>query len=584
MAGNTANEAAAIGRQIRGAKQAEPYSFAFAIGKATADSAMAVDKSKAPNALEGEVKRASGSGAKVFSGQVYMDGSKAVFASDDAPSSGEKSINDWFKQHKVSLSASVTKALAQASEDEEEEEGPKIYATETLIARFRFAMRNPVNFAFGPGKTADDGLLALHVRRGGQLLFRNLRRENQSVRGSWGVLEMDGRVANFRCDDTPIPGLRKRIRAFLLSRNLRFRVKIFGPEGEVVEPGDEEEDLQDQQAEQGQPQEGQPAQPQQSESAQPQQAEPAQPQQAEEAAQPEGQATPPPPDDGIGTDAQRLEEMRGQMQRMLDPLKEIAQKVPSRNGPIRDLYGQFDAAQKQGNVSAAQTALDGLREQGRTGRADMQALATMRERLDGMLPQLQQLFQAKPDEADYIRTMWRQCDSALKAGNVTEAREAIFELATITRAPVKPSEDGAPGEGTTRFRQILLRWKGAQNTLESNVEELGRTMLADARVQADPRFGEVQAQVGELTQLLPAWGDELQDAVDEIINAGPEAKEQDLFRPAIAVVDDYLKELAGHPELEGLENLAAMLGSSLKFDTVLRESLREIRATLSAAA
>lgn len=560
MAGNTANEAAAIGRQIRGAKQADPYNFAFAIGKATADSAMAVDKSKAANALEGEVKRASGSGAKIFSGQVYMDGGKAVFASDDAPSNGEKSIGDWFKQHKVSLSASVTKALAVVSEDEEEEEGPKIYATETLVTRFRYALRNPVNFAFGPGKTADDALLALHIRRGGQILFRNLRRENQSVRGSWGVLEMDGRVANFRCEDKPIPGLRKRIRAFLLSRNLRFRVKVFGPEGEVIEEGDEEDDLQDQQAEGGtEPQPGPPSE--------------------QESTTNEQTA-----DDGIGTDAQRLEEMRAQMQRMLDPLKEIAQKVPPRNGAIRELYAQFDAAQKRGDVSGAQAAIDGLQQQGRQGRDDAQALGTMRERLAAMLPDLQKLFQEKPDESDYIRTMWRQCGTALKAGEVAEAREALFELVSITKAPVKASEDGAPEEGTVEFRKLLLRWKEAQNTLQANVEELAETMLRDARVQADPRFAAVQEEIGELSNLLPTWGDELQDAIDDILNAGSQAKEQGLFRAALGVVDEYTKELSGYPELSGMDELATMLGTSLKFDAVLRESLREIRAELSAAA
>ena len=50
------------------------------------------------------------------------------------------------------------------------------------------------------------------------------------------------------------------------------------------------------------------------------------------------------------------------------------------------------------------------------------------------------------------------------------------------------------------------------------------------------------------------------------------------------MVDQYLQELGGHPELGGMEQLASMLGVSLTFDTVLRDSLREIRATLSAAA
>lgn len=565
MAGNTTAEATTLGRLVRSAKEEQPFAFAFALSRTPAESALAVDKSKSPKSLEADAKKTAGSGAKVFSGQVFCDGSEAIFLTDDAPSNGAKGITDWLKHHKISLSVDISKPEAP-SQGEEDEEGPKIYATETLISRFRFAQRNPVNFAFGPGKEKDNALLALHPRRGGKMMFRGIKRENHAIRGAWGVLEMEGRIAIFRCEEKPIPGLRKMIRAFLRGRDLRFRVKIFGPEGEVVEPGDEEEDAADLQ-ETPQEQSGQ----------------------QEQSPSPPGgpqteQQTPAPQDDAIGPDAQRLAQMRDQMQRMLDPLKEIAQKVPTRSTAIREQYGAFEAAVKARDVGTAQTALDALREQGRTGRADMQALATMRERLDGMLSQLQQLFQQRPNDAEYIRTMWKQCDAALKAGSVAEAREALFELAAIAKPPVNPATDGAPERGTVQFRQLLLRWKGAQTTLEANVKDLASALLADAGVQADPRFDDVKGLIGDLHTLLPSFGEDLQDAVDDIINAGPQAKEQGLFRPAVTVVDNYLRELSDYPELTGMDEIASMLGVSLKFDSVLRDSLREIRATLTAAA
>lgn len=554
MAGNTSQEAAALGRQIRSAKETEPYSFAFGLAKSAADSTLVLDKSKAPKSLESEAKRGAGNGAKIFSGKVYCDGSDAIFLTDDAPSNGEKAITDWLKHHKISLSVDVSKPEADGDEDDE---GPKIYLTETLITRFRFALRNPVNFAFGPGKEKGAALLALHPRRGGRMMYRGIRRENHSIRGNWGILEMEGRVANFRCDEKPIPGLRKQIRAFLRSRDLRYRVKVFAPEGEVIEPGDEEEDALDLAAEQ----QGQ--------------------QDTTQDPQPEAPTTAPPGDDGAGTDAQRLEQMRAQMQRMIDPLKEIAEKVPARRAEIRDLHQRFQRAQQAADVAEASNVLDALREHGRAGRADMQALATMRERLDAQLPELQRLFQQRPDDAPVIRSTWQRCDAALKAGDVATAREALFELASIAGSRERPDIP----RGTVNFRQLLLRWNGAQRQVATNIQALGTALLAHADVQRDARFEQVRRAVAELPRVVPQFGDELQDALDAIINAGPEAKARGLIQPAIDAVRSYAAELDKYPEMTELEALARMVGAgNLRLGTELGEALSELQETLRAAA
>lgn len=540
MAGNSASEAAAIGRQIRAAKQDDPYAFAFGLAKNTADSALVVDKSKAPKALETEAKRSAGTGARVFFGTVHCDGSKAVFATEDAPTNGEKALTDWLKHHKIGLTASVGKPAPPVSDsDGEEEEGPRIYSTEMLTRRFRFALRDPVHFAFGPGKTPEESLLALHPRRDGQMLFRALRRENHAIRGSWGRLEMDGRVAMFRCEEAPIPGLRKRVRAFLRDRDFRYRVKVFGPEGEVVEPGDEEEDAQDLAAEQRQ--------------------------------------------QGVQDDATLLAELRQRMQQMLPVLQEIAKAVPPRAAAIRDQYHAFDVAQKANQLESAQTAFNMLRDLGRTGRVEMNALQEMRKRLDALLPELQAVAARTPELRDRIRDDWRQCDAAIKAGEARQASELLTELAALAQA-----QAGAqPGiaRGTVAHRQMLLRWRRAQSTVAANLQTLSQALLANRAVQDDPRFPQVQRAVPRLARLVPDFGEKLDDALDAAMNAGDQAQAQGLNRAALDVLAEYRTKLRAQPALSKLEALARAVGAGdLPMHSEFEAAIDELQQGLAAAA
>lgn len=215
-----------MARELRYSSEEEPSAFAFAGAKSASDSVLLVDDSKKPATLVTLAAR-RGDG-RVFSGKVYCKGAKAVFASDDAPSSAARLLNEWFKFHRLGLTATVTRDLAGVGGDEEEE-ASRIYSTEMLIRRLRFARRNRMYFAFGPAKEPEDSLLALHPRREGKMLFRALRKENGAVRGSWGLVKVEGRVANFHVTNKVIPELRKRLRAFLRMRALRFRVVIVDP-------------------------------------------------------------------------------------------------------------------------------------------------------------------------------------------------------------------------------------------------------------------------------------------------------------------------------------------------------------------
>lgn len=569
MAGNTPQEATALARQLRAADPDKPLSFAFAAAKTPEDSVLVIG-SKGGSALESEAKRKAGNGARVFSGLAYAEGSKAVFASDAAPSSAERSIADWVRHHKLGLGVNVTKDFATVTEDEEETEGPKIYATETLIRRFRMALRGPVHFAFGPGKSVEEHLLALHPRRDGKMLFRGIRQQNKAIRGSWGTLGLDGRVATFTCEEKPIPGLRKQIRAFLRDRDLRYRVLIMGPEGEVVEPGDEEDEDEDAPGQAPPRTDAPPPPPPQPGTGAPT---PGTGQTETQPGGPPGGTKPrtddKPGDDGVRADAERIATMRSQVQRMLPTLLDIAKALSTRGADIRDQHQKFQAAVKAKNVSAAQDAFDALREHGTAGRQDVAALATMRERVDAQLPELRRLFQARPDDAEAIRRAWQRCDTMLKLGDVRAARPAMFELASIMRAAQDADararqaqqQQGTPGRSapadTPVFRRLVVQrvaeWRDARKEAAATLDRLTKAVLARDDVQAHPRLADVRKAMADLAGELPDFGGRLETMLETAAREGTVSR---ILGDARGVIGDYRRQLSGAKKLSAFESFA----------------------------
>lgn len=232
MAGNDTKEARATARELRYSEEQEPAAFAFATAADPSEAVLLVDDSKKPATLATLAARRS-DGA-VFSGMAFAKGSKAIFASDSAPSSGARMLNAWFKFHGIGMRAEVIKGYAFVSDDEEEEIA-EIYATDMILRRLRMARRMKMHFAFGPAKDPANTLLALHPRRDGKMLFRNIRKENGAVKGSWGIVSTAGRVATFNVTNKVVPEMRKKVRSFLFSRALRYRVVIVDPRSAPAE-------------------------------------------------------------------------------------------------------------------------------------------------------------------------------------------------------------------------------------------------------------------------------------------------------------------------------------------------------------
>jgi hypothetical protein len=152
------------------------------------------------------------------------------------------------------------------------------------------------------------------------------------------------------------------------------------------------------------------------------------------------------------------------------------------------------------------------------------------------------------------------------------------------------SESAARGEEARRSNprsiestKMLLRWREAQRTLSDNLTKLANSILVLPDVQNDPRFADVKAAVGELPNLVPTFGGELEDLLDAGINAGA-SKSPALIADTLAAVSRYRSMLAEVPQLSQLETFGAKVGVSVQLASALDTVMQDMEADLRRAA
>jgi hypothetical protein len=140
----------------------------------------------------------------------------------------------------------------------------------------------------------------------------------------------------------------------------------------------------------------------------------------------------------------------------------------------------------------------------------------------------------------------------------------------------------APSRGRgVASRKLLLRWRGAQGTFDTNLKTLSSTLLAHPDIQADPRFNDIKQAVGKLPALVPTFGGALEDALDAGLNTSDPAKLADLTTAAIAAIDAYRQQLKASHLIELEQFAATNLGAGLPLHGALDQALTELKLNLS---
>lgn len=232
-----------VAKLIKGASKGVP--FAFALDKKV----MAADKSQSADRLATALKSETGS-SKIISGELTTDGKMVSFDIKKGSAGGaEKLLDEWLRKNGLTGYDGViggAESESDQSDGEEEAEPDNRIFQEAFIRRcIKAAREKPMQFGFGIGDDAD--MIGLHPRRPGKQIAALIKRETGAVKMAFGTLTVEGRLCKFTCEKMPLPGLKKRIVRIFKGWKLMVPVKIYGPDGEFVEEGDEDLDLELQQ-------------------------------------------------------------------------------------------------------------------------------------------------------------------------------------------------------------------------------------------------------------------------------------------------------------------------------------------------
>lgn len=520
---------AKTGKVIKDARPGAGVGFAFAAGASADLSVLIAERGKTGDQLLPLARKEGGS--KACGGTVYCEGTEAVFQTDSPLPGMAKQINEWFKRNKISLKSTVADAASDSAEadDEEQEDGPALFRQETVQRGLMRARRKPMNFAFSLGRSPDDHALALHSRKAPEQLMRLARKESGTSRGGCGTMTAEGaRLAEFHCDDTPVPGMRRALRILFKHWGLKTKVKIFGPDGEINEPGDEEDE--------------------------------------------DDAVAVSPAQDGAA-DAAELERLRTRLQELFPALKRIADTDPSRAVASRSGYRACDAALKGGDVAEAARLLgelEGLAASPGSAGADA-AVTTLRTELERLMPGLK-LAAKLPDRTAAVREQWKLADTALRAGSAAEAQAPMARLRSLAAAPAGGGAD---------LEAARSAWSEARAAYQDATEEVDRQIsaLQNALRASDDEELEDIAETG-LNGITGNFRVPMMAAVADLDRAAGEA-----FRAAAAKALSNIK--AFHDYIEADERVEAVdenpFGVRVSIRGTLGGALSEMQRALSMA-
>lgn len=313
-------EAAKVVAAIKGAKS-DPIGFAFGAASMPGGHVLLADRSKNGNQLAALAKKEPGV-RQSYGGTVLWDGSEAVFSCEQSVSGLDKLIETWARANKVSLKFSVangkSKPNGESKDGEEDEDDPSsLFSLTQVERRLKQSKTKEMNFAFGVAGGKKPNLLAMHPLWDGQKLFLKAKSENGAAKKCWGKVALDGTLVTFTCEEGPIPGMKRLLKAMFKEWKLPFRIVIMGADGEFTEPGDEDD---------------------------------------------EGQEGPAPTERSEGPDTREIAALRQELGTLFPRLQTVVKQVPSLHDEVLGHYHRCETALKDNDAEGAEDALKRLRQ------------------------------------------------------------------------------------------------------------------------------------------------------------------------------------------------------------------------------
>jgi hypothetical protein len=201
-----------------------------------------------------------------------------------------------------------------------------------------------------------------------------------------------------------------------------------------------------------------------------------------------------------------------------------------------------------------------------------------------MLQQAKRLSDA--EARTRIETLGTEAASLIANGKLGAAQSLLDAMSTaLAEAQRTASIRSAADESGHKvdYAKLLLRWRGAQAATKLRIQELGRQILTDPEVIADPRYEEVEEVAADLMSVMPEFGAKLEDLMDGLEKLTDPVARAEQVKQARAEVDVCQGILDDAEELAELSDFATTEYGGLDLVGELRDSLIELAGTLADA-
>ena len=98
----------------------------------------------------------------------------------------------------------------------------------------KIARKEPLPFAFNPGKSDDEHYFAMHRRRPAKALGKAAKEEGAGRKAAFGTCTVEGKVMKLRCEIV-VPSMARALKKFLKANKVSMNVEILDADGSVLE-------------------------------------------------------------------------------------------------------------------------------------------------------------------------------------------------------------------------------------------------------------------------------------------------------------------------------------------------------------
>jgi hypothetical protein len=179
-------------------------------------------------------------------------------------------------------------------------------------------------------------------------------------------------------------------------------------------------------------------------------------------------------------------------------------------------------------------------------------------------------------KARAVNELLKSGDLEATAGEVEVLQEALARAAGDARI----EQARAVAKGTVQYRKLQFAWLEAQAAANAGLDRFIAAVLADPKVQEDELYDQVVDAADSVTTLLPQFGGDLANLLNELDTIRDPVRRQEMNGEAKQLIGEYSAMLDQSEGLQELQSLSDDEYQGISFFGELKQALGKLEAAI----